>query len=62
MRFLNGFKTALGVAGLVVVALSQANVVTVLPPQWQPYVIGGGAVLTALGIIHKVEKARATHE
>jgi hypothetical protein len=57
MRFLNGFKTVLGAAGLAVVALN--DVVHVLPASWRPFVAGGAAVLTALGLVHKAEK-RAT--
>lgn len=54
MRFLNGFKTILGGLGLVVVALNDS--VHALPDNWRPYIAGASAVLTALGLIHKVEK------
>ncbi|GMV11575.1 MAG: hypothetical protein AMXMBFR55_33090 [Gemmatimonadota bacterium] len=54
MRFLNGFKTALGGLGLLVTALNDS--LHVLPDTWRPYVVGASAVLTALGVIHKAEK------
>lgn len=62
MRFLNGFKTALGVLGLAVTALAEADILVLLPAPWRPYVIGGSVVLTALGVSHKVEKAKAEHD
>lgn len=58
MKFLNGWKTITGAIGLVVGLVSQREVVVLLPVAWQPYVIGGAAVLTALGVAHKVEKAK----
>jgi hypothetical protein len=57
MKFLNGFKTILGGAGTVVAFLSQAQVLPILPPKVQPYVMGAANVLLALGVIHKYEKA-----
>jgi hypothetical protein len=56
MKWLNGLKTALGTVGLAVVALN--DVVHVLPEAWRPYIAGASAVLTALGLAHKVEKRR----
>jgi hypothetical protein len=56
MRFLNGFKTILGAAGLAIVALSRAEVLVLLPVPVQPYIAGASALLLALGIVHKVEK------
>lgn len=56
MRVLDGAKTVLGIAGLSLVALSQQGVVDVLPVAWRPYIVGGSTVLTALGLVHKVEK------
>lgn len=55
-RFLNGFKTALGVLGLAVVALADHSTIVLLPTTWRPYVVGASAILTALGLAHKVEK------
>jgi hypothetical protein len=57
VRFLNGLKTALGAVGLAVVALSDAHVLELLPAPWRPFVAGASAVLVALGVVHKVEKA-----
>jgi hypothetical protein len=60
MKFLNGWKTIIGVIG---------TVATVLVPKLDPAIIpaigdhavgliqGAFGLLTALGIIHKVEKA-----
>lgn len=55
MKFLNGLKTAIGLIGGAVVALN--DVVHVLPAAWRPFVAGGSAVLLALGLAHKAEKA-----
>lgn len=58
MRFLNGFKSILGAAGLALVALSDSNVLAVLPESVRPYIAGASAVMLALGLAHKVEKAQ----
>ncbi len=55
-RFLNGFKTVLGTLGLAVVYLSDHSTIVLLPENWRPYIAGASAVLTALGLVHKVEK------
>lgn len=57
MRFLNGVKTLLGLVGLVLVALSDTDVLPLLPRDLQPYITGAAALMTALGLVHKVEKA-----
>ena len=57
MKFLNGFKTVLGAVGLAVVALN--DVVHVLPENWRAPIAAASAVLTALGVVHKVEKRKA---
>jgi hypothetical protein len=61
MKFLNGFKTIVGVVG---------SVLTVLIPKLDPSIISGVGdhlfavaqgvfgLLTVLGIIHKVEKSK----
>lgn len=61
MKFLNGWKTVLGIAG---------SVITIVLPKVDPAVLGGAlndannvvtgafGLLTLLGIVHKVEKAR----
>lgn len=65
MKFLNGFKTIIGIAGtlatpLIALGGSVGNVVqhgvNALPAVYQT-VEGAFLMLTALGIIHKVEKA-----
>jgi len=56
MQWLNGYKTYLGLLALVVSAL--ADNLHLLPPAWVPYVQGAAALLAALGVAHKVEKAR----
>lgn len=58
MRFLDGFKTALGIIGLVVVGLADAQVLPLLPERSRPYVTGAAAMLTVLGLVHKLEKAQ----
>lgn len=58
MRFLDGFKTVIGVVGLFVVALSDASVLPLLPERSRPYVTGAAATFLALGLMHKAEKAR----
>lgn len=56
MKFLNGYKTAIGIVALLVATLAE-NVET-LPPAWVPYVQGAAALLTVLGLAHKVEKGK----
>lgn len=58
MRFLNGFKTALGALGLAVYYIND-NLIHLIPEPWPAYVAGASAVLTTLGVVHKVEKVRA---
>lgn len=57
MKFLNGFKTIIGAVGLAVVALADASVIVLVPEKARPYITGAAAMLTALGLIHKKEKA-----
>ena len=56
MKALNGYKTYVGLAALVVTTL--ADNLHLLPPAWVPYVQGAAALLAALGVVHKVEKAK----
>lgn len=56
MQWLNGYKTYLGLLALVVTTLAEN--LHLVPPAWVPYVQGAAALLTALGLAHKVEKAK----
>ncbi len=67
MKFLNGFKTAIGIIGAIatpVIALG-GNVGQVVQdgvsalPHLYATVEGGFLMLTALGIIHKAEKRKS---
>lgn len=62
MKFLNGFKTVIGLIGLGLVAISQSDAMVLIPPPAQPYVAGAAALLTALGLVHKIEKKKAEQE
>lgn len=62
MNFLNGFKTIIGVLGSVVaIVLPKVapGVVQAVGDQVVGIAQGVFGLLTALGIIHKVEKAQA---
>lgn len=71
MKFLNGWKTILGAAGSVAVIVGGAlgKNVGVIPGVVQTLsdigehinavILGGSAVLGALGIIHKAEKSKS---
>lgn len=59
MKFLNGFKTVIGVIGSVVLVLAprvSADVVQAVGDQVYGVAQGIFGLLTILGIIHKVEK------
>lgn len=59
MKFLNGWKTILGVAGIVlpmVIAPEKAHDVIT---HADSIVVGAAGLLTILGVIHKTEKASA---
>lgn len=59
MKFLNGFKTVIGVIGSVVLVLAprvSADVVQAVGDQAYGVAQGIFGLLTVLGIIHKVEK------
>lgn len=61
MKFLNGFKTAIGLLGMVatVVLPKAVPVINEAAPHAVAVAQGVFGLLTALGIIHKVEKAKA---
>lgn len=58
MKFLNGFKTIIGLAGVVVstVVPSLVPVVNEIAPQLVGIAQGVFGVLATLGVVHKVEK------
>lgn len=62
MKFLDGFKTALGTLGLALVVLSDATTIQIFPLKWQPYITGAAGLLLALGLVHKVEKAQTARD
>lgn len=59
MKFLNGFKTILGLAGTVVSVLAPryAPALNEAAPHAVAVAQGAFGLLLALGVIHKVEKA-----
>lgn len=61
MKFLNGFKTVLGIVITVVatVAPTIAPTIIAVGDHVQGIAQGVGGVLVALGLIHKREKAKA---
>lgn len=62
MKFLNGFKTILGLIGTVVTVVIPAisgDVVAAVGEQVLGIAQGVFGLLAALGVIHKVEKAQA---
>lgn len=59
MKFLNGFKTVLGLAGTVVTVLAPKFAPTLNEAAPHAVAVAQGAfgLLLALGVIHKAEKA-----
>ena len=61
MRFLNGLKTAIGVSGTLILLLLprlQPSVIQAVGDQVYGVAQGVFGLFTALGLIHKVEKAK----
>lgn len=60
MKFLNGFKTVLGAAGMVltIVAPKIVPVITDAAPHAINIAQGAFGLLAVLGLIHKSEKAK----
>lgn len=61
MKFLNGFKTYIGLAGMVaaIIAPRLAPQINEAAPHVVSIAEGIFGALLALGVIHKVEKAQA---
>jgi hypothetical protein len=55
-RKANRWGALLGTAGVVLVVLADARVIVIFPLAWHPYIVGGGLVAGALGLLDRLER------